>query len=149
MTILKKISIPYLLFTIFLLGVVTIVQAQNDKIEGLWYNDVKDAKIEIYKAGDGKFYGKIVWLKEPLKNGKPKLDEKNPVESRQRQTLLSLIILKGFQKKGDTYTEGTIYDPENGKVYDCKMTYNGKNLSIRGFIGFSFLGRTTVWERAS
>lgn len=149
MSIIKKTAIQIALLTSLIIGVSTVVQAQADKIEGMWFNDVKDAKIQIYKAGDGKFYGKIVWLKEPLKNGKPKVDEKNRVATLKNQTLISLVILKGFQKEGDTYTEGTIYDPENGKVYDCKMTYNGKKLSIRGFIGFSFIGRTTVWERAS
>jgi uncharacterized protein (DUF2147 family) len=148
MGIMKKISIRLVLLSTIMMSVV-LLQAQEDKIEGFWYNDAKDAKIYIYKATDGKFYGKIVWLKEPLKNGKPKVDEKNPIESRQSQTLISLIILKGFEKKGNVYTDGTIYDPENGKVYDCKMSFNGRNLSIRGFIGFSFIGRTTVWERAS
>jgi hypothetical protein len=52
-------------------------KAQTDKIEGLWYNDIKSAKIQISKGADGKFNGKIIWLKEPLKNGKPKVDEEN------------------------------------------------------------------------
>ena len=145
----NKILIRFTFFTTLMVLVATVVHAQVDKIEGLWFNDAKDAKIQIYKGVDGKFYGKIVWLKDPLKNGKPKTDEKNRVEKLQNQPLVSLVILKGFQKSGSSYTEGTIYDPENGKVYDCKMTYNGKNLSIRGYIGFSFIGRTTVWERAS
>jgi uncharacterized protein (DUF2147 family) len=124
--------------------------AQSDKIEGLWFNDIKDAKIQIYKARDGKFYGKIIWLKEPTKQGKPKLDDKNPKKDMQNQTIVGLLILKGFQKDGDNYyTDGTIYDPTNGKTYDCKMTYKGKTLSIRGYVGISLFGRTTIWERAS
>jgi len=122
--------------------------AQSDKIEGTWFNDIKDAKIQIYKSNDGKFYGKIVWLKEPIKNGKPKLDEKNRNEKLQKQPIVGLLILKGFEKDGDTYEDGTIYDPENGKTYDCKITYKGKTLSIRGYVGISMFGRTTVWERA-
>ena len=126
----------------------TAANAQSDKIEGTWFNDVKDAKIQIYKSNDGKFYGKIIWLKEPVKNGKPKLDEKNRNEKLQKQTIVGLVILKGFEKDGDTYDDGTIYDPENGKTYDCKITYKGKTLSIRGYVGISMFGRTTVWERA-
>ena len=122
--------------------------AQSDKIEGTWFNDIKDAKIQIYKSNDGKFYGKIIWLKEPIKNGKPKLDEKNRNEKLQKQPIVGLLILKGFEKDGDTYEDGTIYDPENGKTYDCKITYKGKTLSIRGYVGISMFGRTTVWERA-
>ena len=122
--------------------------AQADRLEGVWFNDKKDAKIQIYKAKDGKFYGRILWLKEPNNNGKPKLDDNNPKEQLQKQPLVGLMILKGFEKDGDTYEDGTIYDPENGKTYDCIMTLKGKTVSIRGYIGISWIGRTTVWERA-
>jgi len=46
-------------------------------------------------------------------------------------------------------TPKIIYDPKNGKTYSCKMTYKGKTLDIRGYIGISLLGRTTVWERTN
>jgi len=124
------------------------VKAQSDKIEGVWLNEEKDAKIQIYKARDGKFYGKIVWLKDPTENGKPKTDKKNPKDQMKTQPLVELVILKGFNMDGNTYEDGTIYDPNNGKTYDCKMTYKGKTLAIRGFIGLSLFGRTTIWERA-
>ena len=42
--------------------------------------------------------------------------------------------------------KGTIYDPKNGKTYDCKVTRDEKgNLNVRGFIGISLIGRTTYW----
>jgi uncharacterized protein (DUF2147 family) len=148
MTTLKKSVLQIVLVTATMVGLSTMALAQSDKIEGFWFNDVKDAKIQIYKAVDGKFYGKIVWLKEPTKNGKVKVDEKNPKEKMKAQPLVGLLILKGFEKDGDTYDDGTIYDPQNGKTYDCTMTYKGQKLSIRGYIGFSLFGRTTVWERA-
>jgi uncharacterized protein (DUF2147 family) len=148
MAILKKLLFQTVIVIITTLGFTSMVKAQSDRIEGFWFNDIKDAKIQIYKATDGKFYGKIVWLKDPVKNGKPKVDEKNPKAILQKHPLNGLVILKGFHKDGDKYTDGTIYDPENGKTYDCKMSYNGKKLSIRGYIGISLLGRTTVWERA-
>lgn len=144
----SKASRYALMFIAGLFGVMAATQAQSDKIEGIWFNDVKDAKIQIYKAKDGKFYGKIIWLKEPLKNGKPKLDDKNRKENLKTQPIVGLVILKYFEKDGDIYEDGTIYDPENGKTYDCKITYKGKTLSIRGYVGISLLGRTTVWERA-
>ena len=143
---LTKNLIPVVLFLATLLGT-QLANAQPDKIEGIWLNEEKDAKIQIYKAKDGKFYGKIVWLKEPTKNGKPKTDEKNPKSTLRTQPLVDLIILKGFQSEGNTYDDGTIYDPQNGKTYDCKMTYKGRTLAIRGYIGLSMFGRTTIWER--
>lgn len=142
----KKVTMYCLLLVGLVAG--TAANGQSDKIEGTWFNDIKDAKIQIYKSKDGKFYGKIIWLKEPVKNGKPKLDDKNRNEKLQKQPIVGLTILKGFEKDGDTYEDGTIYDPENGKTYDCKITYKGKTLSIRGYVGISMFGRTTIWERA-
>ena len=142
----KKI-VPVFMLLVSVVGT-HVVKAQSDKIEGVWLNEEKDAKIQIYKARDGKFYGKIVWLKDPTENGKPKTDKKNPKDQMKTQPLVELVILKGFNMDGNTYEDGTIYDPNNGKTYDCKMTYKGKTLAIRGFIGLSLFGRTTIWERA-
>jgi len=121
----------------------------QDQIEGLWYNQEKSAKIQVYKAKDSKFYGKIVWLKEPLKNGKPKTDENNPDKAKRAQPIIGLLILKGFVKDGDHgYEDGTIYDPKNGKTYSCKIKHKGTQLDVRGYVGISMLGRTTTWTKA-
>ena len=147
---LKKSLLAALVLSLSILGMTQESKGTADKIEGLWFNDIKDAKIQIFKANDGKFYGKIIWLRDPLKNGKPKLDDKNNKEELKNQPIVGLMILKGFKKEDEkTYDDGRIYDPTNGKTYDCKMTYKGKILSIRGYIGFSLFGRTTIWERAS
>lgn len=147
----KKISVPALLAIIIILFSATISSAQKDKVEGFWLNQEKEAKVEIYKAKNGKFYGKIVWLKEPNRDGKPKTDINNPKESLKSQPIIGLLILKAFNKDGEnTYEDGTIYDPKNGKTYSCKITYeNANNLSIRGYVGISMLGRTTKWTRTT
>lgn len=124
--------------------------AQKDKIEGLWYNEEKTAKIQIYRAVDNKFWGKIVWLKEPIRNGKARVDEKNSKPSLRNRPLMNMPILSRFVKDGDDkYTDGEIYDPKNGKTYSCTITYrNDKELGIRGYIGIALIGRTTTWARA-
>jgi uncharacterized protein (DUF2147 family) len=125
------------------------VFAQKDPVERLWYNDEKTAKIEIFKAADGKFYGKIVWLKEPLREGKPKVDIHNPDASKRNDPIIGLMILKGFKKDGATeYHDGTVYDPKNGKTYSCKMYYKGDKLEVRGYYGISIIGRSTTWTKA-
>ncbi|MDB5023790.1 MAG: hypothetical protein JWP78_1545 [Mucilaginibacter sp.] len=142
-------------FIRLILVVLTVVslsiraKAQTDKIEGLWYNDIKSAKIRITKESNGKFYGKVVWLKEPLKNGQPKVDELNAEAKLRTRPRLGLPVLADLVNDGDNkYTEGTIYDPNNGKTYSCNITYKGKTLAIRGYIGISLFGRTTTWTRA-
>lgn len=149
MQILKKHFLSCLFLLLFIVATQS-VQAQTDRVEGLWYNDAKTAKVQITKAANGKFNGKIVWLKEPSENGKPRTDQLNPDEHLRNKPLLGLKILSDLEKDGDDkYVDGKIYDPKNGKTYSCKMTYKGKTLDIRGYIGISLIGRTTVWERAN
>ena len=144
-----KLFISSATFIVFTLFTVNMVKAQTDPIEGLWYNDIKSAKILISKTSEGKFTGKVVWLKEPLKNGKPKLDELNADPKSRTRPRLGLQVLSDFVKDGDKkYTDGTIYDPLNGKTYSCNITNSGSTLSIRGYIGISLFGRTTVWSKA-
>lgn len=143
----KQLIIKSLVFAFALLSCLPAF-AQKDQIEGLWYNAEKTARINIYKATDGKFWGKIVWLKEPEKNGKPKTDENNPKADKRNTPLIDLPILRHFEKDGaKEYNEGEIYDPKNGKTYSCKITFKGNTLSVRGYVGISMIGRTTTWER--
>lgn len=138
-----------LLLMSFVLLKAIALQAQDYLEKNLWYNEEKTAKIQIYKANDGKFYGKVVWLKVPEVEGKPKIDIHNPDKAKQNEPIIGLLLLKGFKKDGETdYTDGTVYDPKNGKTYKCKLTNKGDKLDVHGYIGMSFIGRTTVWTKA-
>jgi len=121
---------------------------ESDAVLGIWYNEEKTSGIEIFRCTDT-YCGRIVWLKNPLNTeGKEKVDSKNPDESLKARKLMGLQILSGFRYSGDgTWEAGKIYDPKNGKTYSCKMRLEGENLKIRGFIGISLFGRTTVWSR--
>lgn len=127
--------------------------AQNKVTDviGIWLTPGENAaKIEIYKVGE-KFYGKIVWMKNPNINGKPKLDINNPNSSKRITPRLGLEIMKGFTFNGsDEWKGGNIYDPESGKTYSGYMYLKDRNtLKLRGYVGFSFLGRTETWTRAN
>lgn len=123
--------------------------AQTDQIEKVWYNQEKTSKIQVYKAKDGHYYGKIIWLRDPLKDGKPKVDDQNPDASKRNTPIIGLLIMRHLEKTGtNTYENGKIYDPKNGKTYSCKITYNGNSLDLRGFIGISLIGRTSTWTVA-
>lgn len=126
---------------------------EGEAIVGKWLNQEGTSHIQIFKATNGsfagKYFGKIVWLKEPLKNGKPKVDDLNPDPKKHSVPLLGLQILKNFVYDADDkeWEDGTIYDPKNGKTYSCIMTLSGNNLNVRGYVGISMLGRTGVWTR--
>ncbi len=142
-----------LLYLLFLLICVTVSKnkAQRaDKITGLWLNYDKDSQIEIYKKGD-LYYGKIIWTKEPNnEDGSPKRDIKNPDPKLRNQTYVGLEIIKDFKYIDGEWQGGTIYDPRSGTLYKCVMWFEDDNynsLNIRGYVGFSLLGKTTVWTR--
>jgi len=127
-----------------------------DPIVGTWTTDGGKSQIAITAAPDGTFRGHIVGLKEPLYTnpkegtpGTPKVDRHNPDPSLKTRPLIGLQILDGFQAAGpDRWEKGRIYDPENGKTYQCRMKLSAPNrLEVRGFIGISLIGRTTVWTR--
>jgi len=121
-----------------------------DTILGKWYTAGEKALVEIYKSGDS-YCGKIIWLKEPKnENGTDKMDIYNPDESLKRRPVIGLDIVEGFKFKGkNKWVNGKIYDPDNGKTYSCKMTLVGDELKVRGYIGISLIGRTTIWTRES
>lgn len=122
----------------------------SDAILGEWVTEGDKSFVEIYKC-DELYCGRIVWLKNPKDGeGKEKVDRKNPDETLRNRTLLGLPILWGFRYRGEgEWENGKIYDPQNGKTYSCKMQLDGETLKVRGFIGFSLLGRTAVWTRKS
>ena len=148
------------LFTLSILFLATVLHvfAQNskkesDEILGIWLTGTKKGKVEIYKCGN-KYCGKLVWLKEPTyEDGSPKRDKKNPDEKLQGRLLMGMNILTGFEYDEDLeWEDGEIYDPESGKTYSCLMYIDeddkGK-LCVRGYIGFSLIGRTEFWVRSS
>ncbi len=153
----KTKTISYLAVA-FLLFTSTAALAQNpDAIVGTWLDGKGKAHIEIYKQADGKYFGKIVWLKEPTypqndemkMDGQEKVDRKNPDPAKRKSPLLGLVILRDFKYSSDkVWEDGRISDPENGKDYKCKLTLKSPDaLDVRGFVGFSFIGRTDNWTR--
>lgn len=140
----KVIINRYKLLTVLsLLCLFGFAQVKADVILGRYMVPSKDGAIEIYQKG-AKFYGKIILNKDPNK-----LDVNNPAKENQGRKVLGLTILNDFTFDGeDTWNNGTIYDPKNGKTYSCKITReeNG-DLNIRGFIGVSVLGRTETFVK--
>lgn len=141
----------FLFMNAILFSTISFSQTRADDIIGVWLTSGKDpAKIQVYRSGD-KFYGKIIWLQYPTKDGKEKTDQNNPDKGKQNNSIIGLIILTGFKFDGeDEWKDGDIYDPESGKTYSCYLTLKDKNtLKVRGYIGVSLFGRTEIWTRTN
>lgn len=117
-------------------------------VVGKWKLDDGSAIVEVYKQGDA-FNGKIVWLQDPTEpDGSPAVDTNNPDAKLRSRKLIGLNMLSGLKKSGAEYTGGSIYDPGNGKTYNCSMKVEGDVLKVRGSLDKKgLLGRTMDWYR--
>ena len=138
----KKVNLLILFIAFFLVS--------NAQVTGKWTtidDETGKAKsiVEIYKK-DGKLYGKIIKLINAKK--------KNPIcdkctDYRKDKKIVGMNIITGLVKDDDE-GEGDdgILDPNNGKIYDCKVWVDEDNknkLNVRGYIGFIY--RTQYWYR--
>ncbi len=114
--------------------------AQIDKIVGEWYT-VDDetgavkALVDIYKGDNGLYYGKIIKV---FKNG-----QENPNSDRK-----GLVIVKDMQAEDGILKGGTIYEPESGKTYYAKISYNeaDNTITLRGSLDKrGWVGRSQTW----
>lgn len=116
---------------------------------GKWKLEDGSAIVEVYKSGND-FNGKIVWLQNPTEaDGTPAKDENNPDKALRSRQLIGLNMLSGLKETGkNEYSGGKIYDPGNGKTYNCSMTVQGDVLKVRGSLDKKgLLGRTMDWFR--
>jgi uncharacterized protein (DUF2147 family) len=123
-------------------------RAEADAALGVWVTEESKAHVEIYRCGE-QYCGKIVWLKEPIKEGKVVLDAKNPDPKLRELPVLGMVLMHDFTYDGDgEYVGGRIYDAESGDTYAAKMQYvNDTTLTLRGYVLIPLFGRTTAWVR--
>ena len=138
-----------MIFKVILFIYILINSFQSNEIEDVWITQddetgKKKSEVLLYK-NNGKLYGKIINLLLEEDKGKScincKGENKNlPIEG--------MVIVEGLKLNGKTWEEGTILDPKSGKTYSCYITFDDDNtLKVRGYIGFSLLGRTQKWIR--
>lgn len=137
---------------ITLLFCITVMASmQSQSVIGKW-KTIDDATgeaksiVEVFSKS-GKIYAKVVDILDPAtKNNLCKQcsgEDKN-------KPILGLTIIKGLSKDGSEYNSGEILDPKNGKLYKCALSLESKDkLKVRGYIGFSLLGRTQYWHRVN
>ena len=118
-------------------------QQPADAILGTYMTEGGKAKIVVSKQGT-RYIGTLVWTRRG-----DVLDSKNPDKAEAQKKLVGKVILHDLQHDEDAdYKGGKIYDTESSKTYSCKATRQADgNLKVRGFIGASLFGRTTLWTR--
>ncbi|PLX12161.1 MAG: DUF2147 domain-containing protein [Marinilabiliales bacterium] len=148
-----KIKVFFISLLLSLFITPNVIAQDADKVLGYWLTQDGDSQVKIFKAKNGKYYGDIKWLENPNEeDGTTKLDKHNDDPELKKRPVLGLQLLKSFKYDEDDkeWVDGTIYDPKNGKTYKCFMWFEEGDditLHVKGFIGFSLLGREVEWKR--
>jgi uncharacterized protein (DUF2147 family) len=99
--------------------------------------------------------GTVVYIiPEKYVNGEPEKDSMNPDAKLRSRSRLGISILSGlkYNSSEKQWLDGRIYDPKNGKTYDCYAWFEKDNnvLYIKGYVaGIKWLGRSTTWTRTT
>lgn len=136
------------LLTLYLITVTAFCQAQT--VVGKW-KTIDDSSgeersiVELYER-NGLVYGKVIktFLK-PGEDPDPVCDQCSPDDHRYNKKIIGMEILRKMKKSGSEYSDGDILDPENGKVYRCKLWIEDGDLKVRGYWGPFY--RTQTWKK--
>jgi uncharacterized protein (DUF2147 family) len=103
------------------------------------------ALVRVYLQ-DGKYFAKI---EQSFTPGAENRVCSVCTDERKNQPIIGLLIIRNVTLHDGEYGGGDILDPDNGSVYRCKfhLEQGGTVLVVRGFIGFSMLGRSQSWQR--
>ena len=141
----------YLILTICLLSLFSALSNAENSPIGLWktIDDSTGKPRSLIRISDKN--GELIAIidKSLLPSDSPE-DVCDKCEgARKAKPLIGMVIMDGMKAKSDAFEGGHILDPDNGKVYQCKIKLDatGNKLEVRGFIGISLIGRSQIWMR--
>ena len=93
----------------------------------------------------GKMWGVVAWEKTP-----GAIDNENPDAARKGRPILGMPILLGMKPTKPNLWEGEIYNSNNGKTYDAKISLTDDNtLKLEGCVGWGLLCGGENWTRVT
>lgn len=129
------------ILTLFIILLGTTLFAQKaDDICGIFHSvdpfSKEGSQCQIYKAKDGTYEAKVVWVENPKKKDQ-----------------LGLVFMTGltYNAKENEYQNGKLKYPGKKGTYKTyiKMVNDKNTLKMRGYLGVSLFGMTVDWTRES
>nr|WP_230292989.1 DUF2147 domain-containing protein [Croceicoccus sp. Ery5] len=134
-----------IIFSLLAAGAATMATAAPDDVVGRWKTESRGGIVEIAKCGSS-ICGKLV-SSDGLKADPALKDVNNKDESLRSRPLKNLVLLKGFTRKKDEWSGGTIYNAEDGGTYKATITMqDADHLKLKGCIVWP-LCKTQTWTR--
>ena len=134
-----------------ILLVAALMAAQNpvsaaEPVLGTWRTEVREGIVDIRRCGTS-ICGKLV-TSDGIRADPTLTDRNNKNAALRNRPLRGLPILSGFKpSEGGVWSDGTIYNAEDGKTYSARLTPEGADrLKVRGCI-FVPLCKTQTWTR--
>ena len=119
--------------------------ASPDAVVGQWMTETRHGIVEITRCGPS-ICGKLLTSDGIAAN--PALKDVNNKNAGLRgRPLKGIMMLGGFKWDGGVWDDGTIYNAEDGKTYDARISITDANtLKLRGCI-FVPLCKNQKWTR--
>lgn len=122
-----------------------------DDIVGVYHvaHQNEESKVRIYRLPDGTYSAQVMWIRDSLdRNGRLRLDEKNPDRSLRSVPCNRIMIMSGltYNSGKERWEGGKIYDPTRGirANVSCDFDPDGR-LRVRGsLLGIS---QTIFWDK--
>ena len=103
-------------------------------------------QVEIFTCGEA-YCGQIAGLRDPLDNGQPRLDEKNPDKALRDRPVMGLQIISDLSYEGKhKWWGGTMYAPQRGKHVNVIFTLLDLQ-TLEASVSKFIFHKTITWTR--
>ncbi len=137
----------YLLVITFFISTAVMAQQDGpDRILHNWEMENKEGKIQVLKSANT-YYAKMLYGKRLLEaDGKTyKKDVHNPDPALRARLLKEYTLITGLTYEDGKWTNGKIYNFEDGNSYNVSIEIKDKTLFMRVYKGVPLLGKTIKW----
>jgi uncharacterized protein (DUF2147 family) len=145
------VALPLFLVT----GWLSAAQAPNNTPVGYWktideHTGQAQSIVQIFEL-NGELHGRVEKFLNLPNGAKPPTCDKCPGDKKGKP-VLGLEFLWGFKRDGSGWSDGSVLDPEEGRVYNANLEVldGGKHLKLFGYVRVLLkIGRSQTWARVA